>query len=139
MSDLNKVVLSGRLTADPELRQTSDGTTVCAFTIACNRLDKNKESVAEFINIVTWKHTAEFVARNFCKGKMIIIEGSLRKRKYQDKKYPEVSHYVTEVFANEVHFAGDKKETDAANVTEPDVNVDLSDFEEVIGDSDLPF
>ncbi|MCH5199749.1 MAG: single-stranded DNA-binding protein [Oscillospiraceae bacterium] len=155
MSDLNKVLLSGRLTADPELRQTNNGTMVCSFTIACNRHKKSGENAAEFITIVTWKSIAEFVSRYFTKGKAIIVEGSLRQRMYNDKKYPEVRKVVTEIYANSVYFAGDKPHTETvtflADVPGSDEynsavpvmpsEMDLSDFEEFesMSDNDLPF
>lgn len=153
MSDLNKVLLSGRLTADPELRQTNNGTMVCSFTIACNRHTKSGENVAEFIQIVAWKSIAEFVSHYFSKGKMIIVEGSLRQRMYKDKKYPQVQRFVTEIYANAVYFAGDKKSNvqsneqnfdDEYNSSIPLSNpseIDLSNFEEFdpISEEDLPF
>jgi single-strand DNA-binding protein len=78
---MNKVIIIGRLTADPELRQTQSGVSTCKFTIACDRkfADKNTgERQADFITCVTWRQTAEFVSRYFNKGKMIAVEGSLR-------------------------------------------------------------
>lgn len=154
MSDLNKVFLSGRLTADPELRQTNDGTMVCSFRVACNRQKKSGENAVEFITVVTWKSVAEFVSRCFTKGKRIIIEGSLRQRMYKDKKYP-VRRFFTEVYASSVYFAGDKPHTETLSFladvpsSEEDNNsipaippeMDLSDFEEFpsISDDDLPF
>lgn len=107
---LNKVILQGRLTADPELRQTPQGTSVCSFTVACDRdrVAQGQERQADFINVVAWNKTAEFVSRYFAKGRMILVEGTLRTRNYQDTRYPDVKHYVTEVFADNINFAGDK-------------------------------
>jgi single-strand DNA-binding protein len=86
---MNKVILMGRLTADPELRQTQSGISSCRFTVAINRsfVDKNSgQRQADFITCVAWRQTAEFVSRYFRKGSMICVEGSLRTGSYQDKK-----------------------------------------------------
>ncbi len=107
---LNKVILQGRLTADPELKQTPQGVSVCSFTVACDRnfVGQGQERQADFINVVAWRQTAEFVSKYFSKGRMILVEGNLRTRTYQDTRYPEVKHYVTEVYADNINFAGDK-------------------------------
>lgn len=171
---LNNVVLMGRLTADPELKQTPSGVSVCQFTVAIDRdfTGQNGERQTDFINVVAWRQTAEFISRYFAKGRMIAIIGSLRTRTYDDKRYPDVKHYVTEVYADRASFTGEKKQDDNGggnyqnnggyggnyqqqqsrpnnngynNVQQqPPQNTtvgvgDLSDFEEVISDSDLPF
>ena len=85
---LNKVILMGRLTADPELRQTPSGVSSCRFSVAVNRNYTSKETgerQTDFINVVAWRNTAEFVSRYFSKGKMIIVEGSLRNNNYTDQ------------------------------------------------------
>ena len=98
---LNKVIIMGRLTADPELRQTASNTATCTFTVACDRnfAGQGQERQADFITVVAWRQTAEFVSRYFRKGSMIVVEGGLRTRTYNDKKYPDVKHYVMEVLA----------------------------------------
>lgn len=167
---LNKVILMGRLTADPELRQTPSGVSTCQITVACDRnyVGQGQERQADFITVVAWRQTAEFISRYFSKGRMICVEGNLRTRSYDDKRYPEVKHYVTEVYADQVYFAGDKptngnqqggtyapqqysqhqynqqpqysQQAPAQSAPAPSISVgDLGDFEEVIGDSDLPF
>jgi len=163
---MNKVILMGRLTADPELKQTTSGVNVCNITVAVDRsyTPQGQERQADFIPIVLWRQTAEFVCKYFQKGKMIAVEGSMRVRSYNDTRYPEVKHYVTEVYADNVHFTGDKQgsgsgsggyQNQNSNYQEqpqqqipqyagaapaPAISVgDLGDFEEVIGDSDLPF
>ncbi len=153
---MNKVILMGRLTADPELRQTQSGIASCRFTIACDRkyADKNTgERQADFINCTAWKQTAEFVSRYFTKGKMIAVEGSLRTGSYKDKKHDDVTHYTTDVFVDNVEFCGDKGNTQstqqapqysnhiAMNATaEPQMSYgNLSDFEEILSDGDVPF
>lgn len=107
---INKVILMGRLTADPELRQTPQGVSTCQFTVAVTRSyqNQNGERQSDFINVVAWRQTAEFVCRYFTKGRIILVEGELRTRTYDDKRYPEVRHYVTEVVADNVAFGETK-------------------------------
>ena len=166
---INKVILMGRLTSDPELRQTAGGVSTCQFTVAITRnySGQNGERQSDFINVVAWRQTAEFVCRYFTKGRLILVEGELRTRTYDDKRYPDVRHYVTEVFADSVSFGETKSSAGggqggyqnsysqpqnsnyggqgnysqpAPQQPAPSVSVgDLSDFEEVISDSDLPF
>ena len=91
---MNKVILMGRLTADPELKQSQNGTSVCRFTIAVNRRFKNAQGGydADFLNCTAWKQTAEFICRYFKKGQMIAVEGALRTSSYQDRNHPDVIH-----------------------------------------------
>lgn len=104
---LNKVILMGRLCADPELKQTQSGVAVCRIRIAVNRpYKKDVEQQADFVNITCWRQTAEFVAKFFSKGKMIIVEGSLRNNDYTDNN--GVKHYSMEVLANNVEFGESK-------------------------------
>ena len=114
---LNKVIIMGRLTADPELRQTPNGINTCQITVAVNRnYAQGQERQADFITVVAWRSTAEFISKYFSKGKMIIVEGSLRTRTYDDKRYPDVKHYVTEVYADNVSFGESKS---AQNNSQP--------------------
>lgn len=159
---LNKVILMGRLTADPELRQTPNGVSTCQFTVACDRnfVPQGGERQADFITVVAWRQTADFISKYFSKGRMIVVEGNLRTRSYDDKRYPDVKHYVTEVYADQVYFGGDKPAQGNSyqggyNTTpqtfapphraaEEGINSSISvgdfgDFEEVIGDGELPF
>ena len=171
---MNKVILVGRLTADPELRQTQSGVSSCRFTVAVDRrfADKNTgERQADFISCTAWRQTAEFVSRYFNKGKMICLEGSLRTGKYQDKNHSDVTHYTTEVFVDNVEFVGGKGESGGngggynnggysapqnnynnnysappqqAAPQQPAANDsmsygNLSDFEEILSDGDVPF
>ncbi len=164
---INKVILMGRLTADPELRQTQSGISSCRFTVAVDRrfADKNTgERQTDFINVVTWRQQAEFVSRYFSKGRMIIVEGSIRNNNYTDNN--GVKHYGYDVVADNVTF-GETKSAAAANsgssysaptgnanyqtppqqstVQQPAQNNDnmsygnLSDFEEILSDGDVPF
>ena len=84
---LNRAILMGRLVADPELRQTPNGVSVCSFRIAVDRnySGRGGERQTDFLDIVAWRNTAEFVSRYFSKGKMIIVEGSVQSRSYEDK------------------------------------------------------
>ena len=114
---LNKVIIMGRLTADPELRQTQSGVATCRFTVAVDRsfVKQGEERQADFITVVAWRQTAEFVCRYFGKGRMIAVEGNLKTSTYQNKTYPDVTHYVTEVYADQVHFTGEKAAENAPN------------------------
>ncbi|MCD7822170.1 MAG: single-stranded DNA-binding protein [Clostridiales bacterium] len=108
---LNRVVLQGRLVADPELRHTQNGTAVASFRIACDRGYKSKDpnaQSADFINIVAWRQTAEFISRYFTKGSMILIDGRLQVREYTDNAGNRRS--VAEVVADNVNFAGSRRE-----------------------------
>lgn len=104
---INKVILMGRLTADPELKQTQGGIAFCKFTVAINRpRQKDKEQEADFISVTSWRNTAEFVAKYFAKGKMIIVEGSLRNNNYTDNN--GVQHYSMDILADSVNFGESK-------------------------------
>ena len=104
---LNKVILMGRLTRDPEFRQTTSGIPVCRITVAVDRpYRKDQEKQADFINVTCWRNTAEFVSRYFNKGKMIIVEGSLRNNDYTDNN--GVKHYSMDVQADNVSFGESK-------------------------------
>lgn len=98
---MNKVLLIGRLTADPDYRQTSQGTSTCRFTVAINRpYQKDREQETDFISCQAWKNTADFVSRYFSKGKPIVVEGSLRNNNYTDKngvKQSRIDVLVTSV------------------------------------------
>ena len=148
---INVVVLMGRLVADPELKQTANGASVTSFSIAVERNFANKETgerTADFINIVAWRQTAEFVCKYFRKGSMIAIEGSLQSRSYEDKEGKKRTVY--EVVANNVSFTGSKAESGTApreNVASFEVPATAfsagsnGDFEVVNeqDDDDLPF
>jgi single-strand DNA-binding protein len=112
---MNSVILMGRLTSSPELRQTQSGISVCRFTLAVNRKVKNKngEYDADFISCIAWRQTAEFVSKYFSKGSMIAVSGSLRTGKYQDKNHSDVTHYTTDVYVDNVEFTGEKKQQGA--------------------------
>jgi len=106
---MNKVILMGRLTKDPELRYTSgNNTAVASFTIAVNRrASKENQQQADFINVVAWTKTAEFCAKYFTKGMQVAIVGRIQTRTWDDNEGKR--HYVTEVVADETFFADSKK------------------------------
>ncbi len=146
---LNVVVLTGRLVADPELRHTPNNTSVTSFTIAVNRSysKSSEERQTDFIDIVAWRNTAEFICRYFKKGQLIAIEGSIQVRQYQDKDGNK--RKAVEVIANNVHFVESKKDSGSQSFSNPkpanDDNQDIyasgseSDFQEIQVDDDLPF
>ena len=105
---LNVVAIMGRLVADPELRTTTQGTNVCTFRIACERsyTPKGQQRQADFVDIVAWGKTAEFICKFFQKGSMIAIDGSIQTRQYQDKQGNKRT--AVEVLANNISFAGAK-------------------------------
>ena len=138
----NLVVLTGRLTSDPELKSTPNGTPVTTFSIAVNRNYRaGEEQQTDFINIVAWRQRAEFITKYFKKGSMIGIEGSIQTRRYQDKNGNNRTAF--EVVVNNAQFVESKRDgSSPAGNDEPAAfsNADVSDFAEIGGmDDDLPF
>lgn len=143
---LNNVTLMGRLTADPELRTTNTETPVTSFTLAVERDYKsNGEKETDFIDVVAWRHTAEFVCRYFTKGRLVAVAGSIQTRKYADRDGN--NRKAVEIVANGVYFADSKRDNDhpkAGNSDEAAENAGSSDgfnpfAEESSGSDDLPF
>ena len=136
---LNVVVLSGRLTAEPELKTTQNGVSVCSFSIAVERrYRQGEEKQADFINIVAWRSSAEFVSKYFKKGQMIAIRGAIQTRRYQDKDGNNRTAF--EVVADEVHFSESKKSESKPNIDVDPNNDPLKNFvEDNSLDGDLPF
>ncbi len=111
--NLNKVILGGRLTSDPELKQTASGIPVCTFSVAVNRrVSAEVAQQADFISCQAWRQTAEFLCRYFRKGSSICIIGSLQMRTYTDKNSQQRT--VAEVVADEVNFVDSKSENSAS-------------------------
>ena len=147
---MNHIVIMGRLTRDPERRETGTGTPVTSFTLAVDRRFKSKDSgerKADFINVVAWDKLADFVSKYFIKGKMAAVSGRLEVREWTDKENNK--RWSTEVIADNVYFTGDTrgdgpptgssnpKEDFGAGYTTP---VESSDFAELdMDDGDLPF
>ena len=134
--NLNKTILGGKLTADPELKTTPNGTSVTQFTVAVNRRSKDGEQKADFINCVAWKNTAEFITRYFRKGSSICIAGRIQTRSWQDQNGN--NRYATEVVVEEASFVDSKSE---AQPTYGQQNAPQSapQFEELADDDELPF
>lgn len=149
MASFNKVILVGNMTADPELKQTPSGVSVCSFSIAVNRRfakSEQAQQTVDFINIVAWRQQAEFVSRYFKKGNPILICGQLQTRNWTDNQGQK--RYATEVYADEVTFVapanqngqggnqgytGDTYGSPAYN------NNNTSNFEDIPNDDSLPF
>ena len=106
---LNKIIIMGRLTRDPELRRTGSGTSVTSFSLACDRDFKSQsgEKETDFIEVVAWKNTAEFVSKYFSKGRMAVVEGRLQIRDWTDKSGNKRT--TAEVVADNVYFADSKR------------------------------
>ena len=139
---LNKIILMGRLTRDPELRRTQSGTAVTSFSLAVDRdfKSQNGEKETDFIDIVAWRATAEFVSKYFTKGRMAVVEGRLQIRDWTDKDGNKRRN--AEVIADNVYF-GDSRSDNASGghqAAKAPVNVDAEDFDEVEDtEDDLPF
>lgn len=141
---MNKAILVGRLTRDPELKTTGSGVSVCSFTIAINRRFKNSEGNydADFINCVAWRQQAEFLSRFFSKGRMVGLVGSIQTRSY-DRDGQRV--YVTEVVADEISFVDSRSQDDSAPAPSNNNSTPSNSFGAVDGfmpmpaDDDLPF
>ncbi len=151
--NLNKVILCGRLCQDPELKQTPSNISVVSFTLAVNRRFQSKNdsqggSQADFISLVAWRQTAEFIARYFRKGSAICVTGSIQTRTWQDAQGQK--RYATEVVVDEAMFVDSKNESGATQSYTPDAYTTPSfsntqgggeapRFEELKSDDDLPF
>lgn len=131
---LNKGILMGRLTRDPELRHTQSGTAVCSFTLAIDRdrKDANGEKQTDFIECVAWNKQAEFVAQWFSKGMMAIVVGRIQSRKWQDQNGN--NRTAIEINCEDVSFGETKKNRDSNSGRQ---NSDFADMPEE--DSDVPF
>ncbi|MGN0567516.1 MAG: single-stranded DNA-binding protein [Acutalibacteraceae bacterium] len=147
---LNTAIIMGRLTADPELRTTNTGIAVTTFTVAVDRRYQKagEEKQTDFINVVAWRQTAEFVSRYFQKGSMIAVRGSIQTRRYEDNNGNKRT--AVEIVADEVSFCGSKAETGTGSRqvmeqparTQPAASFatgSADDFEEIPISDDLPF
>ena len=151
---LNSTILMGRLTANPELRHTPNDIAVTSFTLAVDRgfVKSGTEKTTDFIDIVAWRNTAEFVSNYFKKGQLVAVEGSIQTRTYQDKDGNK--RKVFEIVADKVHFAESKKDSSANqnsqnnyngpstqnfDMTNSFENGNTDDFKEIPIEDDLPF
>ncbi len=144
---LNIAAIMGRLTADPELKYTPSNVAITTFTLAVDRsyAKAGTERQTDFINVVAWRSTAEFICKYFSKGQMMAVTGSIQTRNYEDKQGNKRTAF--EIVANGVSFCGSKSEVGEGlavnhqgsrrNMTAADVEND--DFEEILGDGDIPF
>lgn len=157
MASLNKAILMGNMVADPELKQTPSGVSVCSFRIGVQRRfkDANGQYASDFINIVAWRQQAEFVSKYFRKGSSVVVVGSIQTRDYTDQQGNK--RYVTEVVADEVSFGASKGDSQSAApafagmgdygsapaysapASAPAAQPAAPKFEEIAGDEDLPF
>jgi single-strand DNA-binding protein len=134
MASFNKVILVGNLVADPELKKTPSGVSVCSFQIAVNRrFQKEGQHETDFFGIVAWRNTAELVSRYFHKGKPILVCGQLQTRSWTDQNGQK--RYTTEVVADEATFVENKSNESSA----PSYAGDQSGFEELSSEEELPF
>ena len=150
---LNKVILMGRLTRDPELKNTNSGIAMCRFSVAVERRYADKttgERTADFLDCTAFKGTAEFVSRYFTKGSMILVEGSIQNNNYTDNN--GVKHYSNNILVDNVSFCGGKNDQNGAGQTETEQTdtaqpsqaksdglPDTAAFEEVMTNGDVPF
>ena len=152
---LNRVILMGRLTRDPEHKQTASGASVCRFSLAINRQFANKETgerETDFVECDAWRGTADFIARYFAKGNMILVEGELRNNNYTDNN--GVKHYGMRVLVNNASFCESKNSDGQQNsapapapqaAAQPQASApaqsidDIAEFEELLSDGEVPF
>jgi len=129
-ASMNKVIITGNLTKEPDLRTTGSGTTVCTLSVAVTRRFKgqNGEKQTDFFTVIAWKQLAEMCGKYLSKGKKVAVVGELQTRSYEKDG---VKRYITEIIADEVEFLS-PKETGAESHTEPTGFIDIQD-------SDLPF
>lgn len=131
---LNRIIVMGRMTRDPELRRTNSGTAVASFTVAVDRGFKSLsgEKETDFIDVVSWRNTAEFVSKYFSKGRMAVVEGRLQIRDWTDKEGNK--RRTAEIVADSVYFGDSKRDGGDTAQSEPQVG-----FSEIENDGDLPF
>lgn len=135
---INVAVIMGRLTADPELKTTASGLSVLSFSVAVERnyQKDGEEKVVDFINVVAWRKTAEFVSRYFHKGSMIAVEGSIQTRNYEDKNGNKRT--AVEILANTVSFCGKEANSTPVENSTPAESVPFTDTD-TADDEGLPF
>lgn len=138
---LNVIAIMGRLSRDPELRQTTTGKNVASFTIACSRgrKDANGKDLVDWIPVVAWEHTAEFVCKYFEKGSLIAIDGRLQSRTYKDRDGN--NRAAIEIVANNANFAGSKSTGGGSNSVPAggSYNEPTVQYDEIEDEGDLPF
>ena len=135
---INTAVIMGRLTADPELKTTASGLSVLSFSVAVDRnyQKEGEEKAVDFINVVAWRKTAEFVSKYFHKGSMIAVEGSIQTRKYEDKDGNKRT--AVEILANTVSFCGKEASSTPVENSTPAESTPFADTD-TADDEGLPF
>ena len=141
---LNKIILMGRLTRDPELRHTQSGTPVASFTLAVDRDFKDKatgEKATDFIDVVAWRGTGEFVSKHFTKGRMAVVEGRLQIRDWTDKEGNK--RRTAEVVADNVYFGDSKRDANSEQISAPMPDYGMppagDQFSDLADDDEPPF
>ena len=148
---LNKVIIMGRLTKDPDFKQTQSGIAMCKFSVAVERQFKDKmtgERQTDFLDCTAFRGTAEFISRYFSKGNMILVEGNIQNNNYTDNN--GVKHYSNNIMVENVSFCGGKNESNTAqteqsqavqeqNVLPENVQNAVEQFETVVSDGEVPF
>lgn len=139
---LNKIIIMGRLTRDPELRRTGSGTAVTSFSLACDRDFKSRsgDKETDFIEVVAWKNTAEFVSKYFGKGRMAVVEGRLQTRDWTDREGGK--RVATEIVADNVYFGDSKRDSDSGTASSYSDTLSgmTQDFSEISEeDGEIPF
>ena len=144
--NFNKIMLGGRLTAKPEMRQTLGGIPVCSFTMAVNRRARaGEQAVADFFTVTAWRQTAELVSKYFTKGSSILVVGTLQNRSWTDQNGQK--RFATDIIADEINFVDSRSESTAAQADHVGAYVPAAytapaaapSFEDVGKDEDLPF
>lgn len=136
---VNCAVIMGRLVADPELRTTGSGVSVTSFTVAVDRrfANKDEEKQADFIDVVAWRQTADFVCKYFKKGSMIAVQGNIQTRMYEDKDGNK--RKAVEIVADNVSFCGSKSDS-AKTENQPTSSTPVTTYlNAVIDDEETPF
>ena len=148
---LNKVIIMGRLTRDPDFKQTQSGVAICKFSVAVERQFKDKmtgERQTDFLDCTAFRGTAEFVSRYFSKGNMILVEGNIQNNNYTDNN--GVKHYSHNIMVENVSFCGSKNESNNSQteqapavqdqpVLPENVQNAVEQFEEIVSDGEVPF
>ena len=132
---LNKVIIMGRLVRDPEMRRTKSGVSCCTFRIACDRDYKSagNERESDFIDVVAWRHAADFVCKYFTKGRVIVVEGRIQSGSYTDQEGN--TRYVTDIKADSVYFGDNRPVSNSGTEAKPAEFKEETDAEE----GELPF
>ena len=144
--NFNKVILGGRLTANPEVKQTQTGVPVCSFTLAVNRkyAKEGQQQEVDFISCTAWRSTAEFIGKYFKKGSSLCVVGSVQVRSWTDSNNQK--RYATDIVVDEAMFVDSKNDSQTANNFTPDNYIpdaykvpEKEEFQPVDADADLPF